>query len=75
MTTIGDVKEIFVKKGLYFEHLPPEDFLVTGMDVVERHVTPQGNSKVVLNIRYIDEGGKELSDLFLCEGTAAAPKL
>jgi hypothetical protein len=68
MTTIGDVKEIFVKKGLYFEHLPPEDFLVTGMDVVERHVTPQGNSKVVLNIRYIDEGGKGLSDLFLCEG-------
>jgi hypothetical protein len=67
MTTIGDVKEIFAKKGLYFEHLPPESFPVTGMDVVERYVTPQGNSKVVLNIRYVSEEG-ELSDLFLCEG-------
>ncbi len=68
MTTIGDVKEIFARKGLYFEHLPPESFPVTGIDVVERYVTPQGYSKVVLNIRYVGEGGKELSDLFLCEG-------
>jgi hypothetical protein len=67
MTTIGDVKEIFAKKGLYFEHLPPEDFLVTGMVVVERYVTPQGDSRVVLNIRYVSKEG-ELSDLFLCEG-------
>jgi hypothetical protein len=67
MTTIGDVKEIFAKKGLHFEHLPPEDFLVTGMEVVERCVTPQGDSKVVLNIRYVSKEG-ELSDLFLCEG-------
>jgi hypothetical protein len=68
MTTIGEVKEIFAKKGLYFEHLPPEDLLVTGMEVMERYVTPQGDSKVILNIRYIGEGGKKLSDLFLCEG-------
>jgi len=67
MTTIGDVKEIFAKKGLYFEHLPPEDSLVTGIEVVERYVTPQGDSKVVLNIRYVSKEG-ELSDLFLCEG-------
>jgi len=67
VTTIGDVKEIFARKGLYFEHLPSEDLIVTGMDVVERYITPQGNSKVVLNIKYRGKKG-EVSDLFLCEG-------
>jgi hypothetical protein len=67
MTTIGEVKEIFAKKGLYFEHLPPEDSLVKGMEVVERYVTLQGDSRVVLNIKYVSEE-KELSDIFLCEG-------
>ena len=35
---------------------------------MERHVTPQGDSRAVLNIRYVGEGGGELSGLFLCEG-------
>lgn len=67
MTTIGEVKEIFAKKGLYFEHLPPEDSLVKSMEVVERYVSPQGDSRIVLNIKYVTKE-KELSDLFLCEG-------
>lgn len=67
MTTIAEVKEIFAKRGLYFEHLPPEDSLVKGMEVVERYVTPQGDSRVVLNIKYVSKE-KEVSDIFLCEG-------
>lgn len=67
MTTIREVKEIFAKKGLYFERLPPDDCLIKGVQVVEKHVTPHGDSKIVLNITYLDEG-RESSDLFLCEG-------
>ena len=68
MTTIQDVKEIFAKKGLHFEHLPSENSLVKSMGVVERYVSPHGDSKVILNIRYINEEGKEVSDLVFCEG-------
>ena len=50
MTTIGEVKEIFAKKGLYFEHLPPEDSLVKGVEVVEKYVTPQGDSSCVVEM-------------------------
>jgi hypothetical protein len=67
MTTIGDVREIFAKRGLYFEQLPPDDCLVRNVEVVERHVGPQGDSKIVLNIRYVTKE-REFSDLFLCEG-------
>ena len=75
MTTIGDVKEIFAKKGLHFEYLPSENFLVKSMRVVERYVTPYGDSKVVLNIRYINQEGKEISDLFFCEGKIKRKKI
>lgn len=68
MTTIGDVKEIFAEKGLHFEHLPSENSLVKSIEVVERYVSPHGDSKVILNIRYINEEGKKVSDLVLCEG-------
>lgn len=67
MTTIKEVKEIFAKKGLYFEQLPPDDCLVKGLAVVEKYTTGQGDSKIVLNITYLNKG-KESSDLFLCEG-------
>jgi hypothetical protein len=75
MTTIGDVKEIFAKKGLHFEYLPSENFLVKSIRVVERYVTPYGDSKVVLNIRYINDEGKEISDLFFCEGKIRRKKI
>ena len=70
MTTIREVKEIFARKGLYFEQLPSDDCLVKGLEVVEKRITAQGDSKIVLNITYLDKG-KVSSDLFLCEGKLA----
>lgn len=48
--------------------MPKEDCIVKNIEVIERHVQPQGDSKVVMNIRYINDEGKETSDIFSCEG-------
>lgn len=75
MTTVKDVREIFAKKGLYFEHLPCETFLVKGIEVVERFVTRDGYSKVALRLKYINAEGKDISDLFFCEGKTKHAKV
>jgi hypothetical protein len=75
MTTIKDVREIFARKGLHFHHLPSEDFLVKSMKVVERHVAPNGDSTVALNMTYVNENGKSISDLFVCEGKIKKSKV
>jgi len=75
MTTIQDVKEIFAQKGLRFQHLPPDNYLVKSVKVVERHVSPNGDSTVALNITYFTEDGKPVSDLFVCEGKIKKSKV
>jgi hypothetical protein len=66
--TVAEVKEIFAQKGLHLK-LPVEgSFVVKNIDVVERHIHPGGDMQLVLNIRFIDDKGKEVSDLFPCEG-------
>jgi hypothetical protein len=75
MTTIKDVKEIFAQKGLRFQQLPPDNYLVNSVKVVERHVSPNGDSMVALNITYINDKGKPVSDLFVCEGKIKKSKV
>jgi hypothetical protein len=68
MTTIKDVREIFAQKGLHFQQLPPESYVVKSAKVVERHVFPNGDSMTALKITYINDKGKSVTDLFVCEG-------
>jgi hypothetical protein len=68
MATIGEMREIFVKKGFSIQQLPPDELLVKSIDVVERYIQPNGDTDLVLNIKYIDEKGKENSELFSCNG-------
>lgn len=75
MTTIQDVKEIFAQKGLRFQQLPPDNYSVKSVKVVERHVSPNGDSMVALNITYVNDKGKSVSDLFVCEGKIKKSKV
>jgi hypothetical protein len=75
MTTIKDVKEIFAQKGLRFKQLPPDNYVVKSAKVVERHVFPNGDSMAALNITFINDNGKTVSDLFVCEGKIKKSKV
>ncbi len=75
MTTIKDVKEIFAQKGLHFQQLPSDNYVVKSAKVVERHVSPDGDSMTALKIIYIDDKGKSVSDIFVCEGKIRKSKV
>jgi hypothetical protein len=75
MTTIKDVRELFAQKGLRFQRLPPDNYMVKSAKVVERHVSPNGDSMAALNIVYINDKGRAVSDLFVCEGKINKSKL
>lgn len=68
MTTVADVKEIFAKKGLRIKCPIQDDFLVKNINIVERHTYAGGGTHFLLRIVFVDDKGRDLSDLFPCEG-------
>lgn len=68
MATVAEVKEIFAKKGLHIKFPIQGDFLVKNIDIVERHTYPEGGIHFLLRMVFVDDKGREISDLFPCEG-------
>lgn len=68
MATVAEVKEIFAQKGLNIKFPMQDDFLVKSVDIVERRTYPDGGIHFLLRIAFVDDKGREVSDLFPCEG-------
>jgi len=67
MLTVEDVNNTFAEKGLHIKLPLPIHFLVRSLDVLEKKDMP-GGVGLLLNVRFINDQGEEVSDLFLCEG-------
>ena len=67
MVTVEDVNNTFAQKGVQIKLPLPDHFLVKSLDVLERRDTPVGVG-LLLSVRFVNDQGQEVSDLFFCEG-------
>ena len=67
MLTVEEVNNTFAEKGLHIKLPLPNHFLVRSLDVLEKKDIP-GGVGLLLNVRFVNDQGEEVSDLFLCEG-------
>jgi len=67
MTTVEEVNKAFADKGMHIKLPLDDNFLVKGVNVLEKVHSP-GNIKVLLQVKFVDAQGKEQSDLFHCAG-------
>ena len=68
MATASEIRDIFAQKGLTIDFPVQDNLLVKNIDIVERHTYPGGGVHFLLRIAFVDEKGKERSDLFPCDG-------
>ena len=73
MLTVEDVNNTFAQKGVHIKLPLPSHFLVKNIDILEKRSYP-GGVGLLLNVRFIDDRGGEVSDLFLCEGEVEAKR-
>jgi hypothetical protein len=69
MLTVEEVNSTFAEKGLQVKLPLPEHFLVKSLDVLEKRET-SGGVGLLLSVRFINDQGEEVADLFFCEGAA-----
>jgi len=67
MLTVEEINNTFAEKGIHIKLPLPGDFLVKNIDILEKKTTPDG-AGLLLSVRFINDQGKEVSDLFFCEG-------
>jgi len=67
MVTVSDVNSTFAEKGVQIKLPLPDHFLIKSLDVLERRDTPAGVG-LLLSVRFVNDQGQEVSDLFFCEG-------
>lgn len=67
MATVEEVNKTFVENGLSIQLPLPGRWSVKAIDILEKD-RYAGGVRVLLGVRYIDDRGREISDLFLCEG-------
>jgi len=73
MITVEEVNKTFAQKGLHIE-IPLEGSRpVKKIDVLEK-IHAQSRVRVLLRVKYINETGKEVSELFSCEGSVKKEK-
>lgn len=68
MLTVGEVNSTFAEKGVQVQLPLPADYLVRSLQILERKKIP-GGVALLLSVRFINDKGEEVSDLFHCEGT------
>jgi len=71
--TVADINNTFAQKGVHIKLPLPSHFLVKNIDILEKRSYP-GGIGLLLNVRFIDDRGGEVSDLFLCEGRVDAKR-
>lgn len=67
MLTVGEVNSTFAEKGVRVQLPLPPDYLVRSLQILERKKIP-GGVALLLSIRFVNDKGVEISDLFHCEG-------
>lgn len=67
MLTVQEVNTTFAEKGLHVKIPLPDHYLVKAMDILEKKDTPDGVG-LLLSVRFVNDQGQEVSDLFFCEG-------
>jgi len=67
MLTVAEINNTFAEKGVYIKLPLPASFMVKSLSILERKKIP-GGVALLLSIRFINDKGEELSDLFHCEG-------
>jgi hypothetical protein len=67
MLTVGEINSTFAEKGVQVQLPLPAGYLVRSLQILERKKIP-GGVALLLSIRFINDKGEEVSDLFHCEG-------
>lgn len=67
MVTARDINEAFAQKGMHITLPINSNYLVKNMRVLEKDER-QGSLRLLLALTFVDDSGKEASDIFLCEG-------
>ncbi len=67
MLTVGEINSTFAEKGVQVQLPLPSTYLVRSMKILERKKIP-GGVALLLSVRFVNDKGEELSDLFHCEG-------
>ena len=67
MLTVGDINSTFAEKGVQVQLPLPASYLVRSLQILERKRIP-GGVALLLSVRFINDKGEEVSDLFHCEG-------
>lgn len=66
-TTADDVNKAFAEKGMEITLPLDGKVVVTKIEILERVKTP-GRIKILLQVGFLNDQGKENRDIFLCEG-------
>ena len=64
---VEDINRTFAEKGVHIKLPLPEDHVVKNMQILERKHIP-GGVGLLLNIKFVNDRGEDVSDLFYCEG-------
>jgi hypothetical protein len=67
MLTVGEINSTFAGKGVQVQLPLPAGYLVRSLQILERKKIP-GGVALLLSVRFINDKGEEVSDLFHCEG-------
>ena len=67
MLTVGEINSTFAEKGVQVQLPLPAGYLVRSLQILERKKIP-GGVALLLSVRFINDKGEEVSDLFHCEG-------
>ncbi len=68
MLTVGEINSTFAEKGIQVQVPLPPTYLVRSLQILERKKIP-GGVALLLSVRFINDKGDEVSDLFHCEGS------
>lgn len=72
--TVEDINKAFAEKGLHIQVPLAPSLEVKHMEVLEKKSYP-GSVGVLLSLRFINKQGKEVSDLFFCQGDVDVKKI
>jgi hypothetical protein len=67
MLTVGEINSTFAERGVQVQLPLPASYLVRSLQILERKKIP-GGVALLLSVRFINDKGEEVSDLFHCEG-------
>jgi hypothetical protein len=67
MLTVGEINSTFAEKGIHVQLPLPAHYLIRNLQILERKKIPEGVA-LLLSIRFVNDKGEEVSDLFHCEG-------